>query len=61
MLASNTLSIHASDYPVKSVTIFQSSSAEVTRTFSVNLHVRPVSTSSDACITQFNATRLVVT
>ena len=37
----NTTELLASDFPTKSVTIFQSSVAEVTREFTVSLQVRP--------------------
>ena len=36
----NTAKLLASDFPTKSVTIFQSSVAEVTREFTVSLQVR---------------------
>ena len=40
MTASGTTSLNAAEHPVKSVTIFQSSTAQITRTFSVELKVR---------------------
>ncbi len=38
-MLSKTIDLEAADHLVKSVTIFQSSKAEVTRTFKVNLQV----------------------
>ena len=37
----STLTIQASEYPIKSVTIFKSSKAEVVRLFTLNLKVCP--------------------
>ena len=37
----STIELLASDFPTESVTIFQSSVAEVTRKFTVSLQVRP--------------------
>ncbi|KAM5544783.1 hypothetical protein V8D89_001681 [Ganoderma adspersum] len=36
-MSSNTISLNAPDHPIKAVTVFQSSAAQLTRTFSVDL------------------------
>lgn len=55
-MSPTTVTLKAPDHPIKSVIIFQSSTAELTRTFTVDLQARPLlhilfrpSTRSDLC------------